>query len=184
MSRSRFACLALVVILPYACAKSSDTETDDDATSGDPTTTGGGTGPGPGGNGQGGDPTGGQNPGGGNTGGDAAGGNGPGGSGQGGAPACAPVGECEICAADQCASQWNSCCQTTGCVDLSRCVRDNCDSDPFDLTCINASCSSELAAAGGVGGPGATAGISLGTCLQTALANPATAECTTCASQQ
>lgn len=176
--------LALVTFLPYACATSTDTNEDtssgDPTTSAGPTTTGGGTGPGPGAGGNG---MGGQNAGGSATGGSAAGGDATGGNGQGGSPACTPVGECEICAADQCASQWNTCCQTTGCIDLSRCVRDNCDSDPFDLACINASCPSELAAAGGVGGPGATAGVSLGTCLQTAIANPPTAECTTCASQ-
>jgi hypothetical protein len=144
---------------------------------------GGGTGQGAGGSGN----TGGNNTGG--AGGSGTGGAGGmpicdmGGGGSGGASSCVASGHCEICAEAQCTSDWNSCCATAGCTALSRCVFDNCGADPFALTCIQTMCATEYAAAGGLGGPGSTAGIALGSCLQTQLGTPPSNDCACCDAQ-
>ena len=186
--RFPLACLALFAFLPYACADSGDeTSSDDDDTGPTSTTsaTGGSSssgGPGPGAGGSVG--AGGNNAGG-------AGGSGVGGAGGmltcvpggGTGDSCVPTGHCEICAEGQCMSDWNTCCSTTGCVALSRCVFDKCNADPFALTCIESMCTTEYAAAGGLGGPGSVAGIALGNCLQTQLGTPPNNDCQCCAMQ-
>jgi hypothetical protein len=107
----------------------------------------------------------------------------PGTGGSGGSGSCTPSGDCEVCAEAQCTSDWNTCCSTTGCIALSRCVFDKCDADPYALTCINSMCASEYAAAGGLGGPGALAGIALGSCLQNQLSTPPSNACACCDQQ-
>jgi hypothetical protein len=112
----------------------------------------------------------------------AGGSGGSGGSG-GGAAVCIPDGHCEVCAEAECTTQWNACCGTTGCITLSRCVFEKCDADPTALTCINAMCPTEYAAAGGLGGPGSVAGLALGNCLQSQLTTPPTNDCGCCSEE-
>jgi hypothetical protein len=183
--RLLLACVVFV-LLPYACADSGgDGDTTGPGPSSSGSNTGGGgtsTGPSSGGGGSG--NTGGNNAGG--AGGNSTGGGGGmpmcnmGGGGPGGAGSCVASGHCEICAEAQCTSEWNTCCSTTGCIALARCVFDNCNADPLAITCIQAMCTAELAAAGGIGGPGATPGIALASCLQNQFGTPPSNDCACC----
>ena len=199
--RIPLACIAIAAFVPYACANSGGETTTDDPTGPSSTTSamgGGGMGQGPGpstgpgaGGSVGGNNTGG-NVGGNNTGGNTGGtgGVGTGGSGgatggnggAGGQAVCIPLDNCEVCAEDQCTTEWNGCCGLNGCIELARCVRDECDANPNDLQCINAQCSAELAVAP-VGSPAANAGLQLGNCLNTELQAPSTNECICCDQQ-
>ena len=193
-----FLTLSLLAAAPFACATSAEPEdpiastTSSTATgtgaggqgaSSSSSSTNGSGGNGTGGNGTGGDATGGNGAGG--SGGNGAGGSGAGGNGAGGSggnmmPACAPSGACEVCAAAECVTDWNTCCAATGCITLAQCAVANCSSNVTDVVCLQAMCPNELAGAGGPGGAGALAGLALGQCLETTLLSPPAGDCTTC----
>ena len=178
--------LALVAFLPYACANPVATAEDDTSgpTSTSSTSMGGDqSGPGPSSGGGTTTNSGGNSAGGNSAGGNSAGGNSAGGNGSGGQMVCDPVGHCETCAEAECSSEWSTCCNTTGCIDLSRCVFEKCDADPLALACINAMCPTEYAAAGSLGGPGSLAGLALGNCLNTELSSSSSTACTCCDQQ-
>jgi hypothetical protein len=107
------------------------------------------------------------------AGGGGAGGMGGGGTG-GGAPSCSFSSfdaSCNTCVDNACPSEAQACCATAGCVDLVNCAVTSCPTDPTDPVCVSSMCSNELAAAGGLSGPGTQAALSLANCAEPACPN-------------
>lgn len=92
---------------------------------------------------------------------------------------------CEVCAAQECATETDACCVEMGCLDLVRCALETgCSADPNPLACyMPDTCQTEVDNAGGPLGSGTTAAQTLGECTVNAAEAASGGPCQQCNEQ-